>query len=221
MVQRDYLMRMIEQVTAVGAYVLRLPQAQRDEATLAVIDRTLREWLGFGLDTTDANTAEGLAALLRLTRPGQYGRTRANDELHALASLLHAEAEVYAALGDEDAHRRRAEKAVLLHLIVAREQSPPPPVTEEIDVLVRQLADGGVPGDMARELIGYYERVGRYADAEDWLFALLDAEGDADASAIGVAFYGRLLALSDEALEAGNLPHDEVEAGLAQVRAMR
>jgi hypothetical protein len=71
-------------------------------------------------------------------------------------------------------------------------------------------------------LMIYHEQEGHFAKAEDGLFAMLEAAPDnREALAIGLAFYHRLQALSDETLLMGNLPRDEVEAGLAELLARR
>jgi hypothetical protein len=69
-------------------------------------------------------------------------------------------------------------------------------------------------------LMLYYEHAGEFAKAEDELFAMLDAEPDNDTlKGFGITFYQRLLAQSDAALEAANLPRAEVEEGLKELQA--
>ena len=72
------------------------------------------------------------------------------------------------------------------------------------------------------ELMQHYERVGEFAQAEDALFAMLDAEPDNAAIAeFGIAFYQRLLVQSDTALGEANLPRAEVEEGLKELQSRR
>jgi hypothetical protein len=68
-------------------------------------------------------------------------------------------------------------------------------------------------------LMRHYEQHGAFAKAEDALFDLLEAEpGNSDALEFGIAFYERLRGQSDMALAKGNLPRQELEAGLAELR---
>jgi len=71
-------------------------------------------------------------------------------------------------------------------------------------------------------LMQHYERTGDFAKAEDELFAMLDAEPDNERLVeFGCAFYRRLLAQSDTALNEANLPRAEVEEGLKELEARR
>ena len=61
------------------------------------------------------------------------------------------------------------------------------------------------------------EARGRYADAENALFHLLDqTPRSPEFVAFGTAFYQRLNGLSDASLERGHLPRPELAPGLAE-----
>ena len=65
----------------------------------------------------------------------------------------------------------------------------------------------------------HYERTGEFANVEDALFAMLDAEPDNQAIVeFGITFFQRLLAQSDAALNEANLPRAEVEEGLKELQ---
>ncbi|MCA9518775.1 MAG: hypothetical protein KC635_27760 [Myxococcales bacterium] len=67
-------------------------------------------------------------------------------------------------------------------------------------------------------LVAFSEAAGDFAAAEDALFRVLKLVGpEPRVVAHGRAMYQRLLALDDDALEAGNLPRDEVEDSLAEL----
>jgi hypothetical protein len=94
--------------------------------------------------------------------------------------------------------------------------------------MINRLEEYRLPPDALQRLLPYYERAGRYADAEDVLYELLAetrAQGEAafrSAADAGDALYRRLLARTDAQLEAGGLPREEVEEGwrtLERVRA--
>ena len=71
-----------------------------------------------------------------------------------------------------------------------------------------------------QRLVFHHERQGDFADAEDVLFELVDA-GHEEIIAAGIELYQRLLAKSDDELERGQLPREEVEDGLSQLRSRR
>ena len=93
-----------------------------------------------------------------------------------------------------------------------------PEFVPKIDLLRDQLRDTALPLQTLAALWRHYEAIGAYARAEDSLCALLEAEPD-NAALVAEAktFYERLLLQSDYALESGNLPRAEAEAGLAEL----
>lgn len=67
-------------------------------------------------------------------------------------------------------------------------------------------------------LISYFERMGRFADAEDALWKALEVSGnDPEIVRRGKAFYENCRKHADNKLEAGDLPREEVEEGLAEL----
>ena len=66
-------------------------------------------------------------------------------------------------------------------------------------------------------MMAYYEQQGAYAAAEDVLFDMLEDDDSDAARATGREFYSRMLSLTDDELEAGELPRDEVTEGLARL----
>lgn len=83
-----------------------------------------------------------------------------------------------------------------------------------------ELADFVLPAATQWRVFDYDVLHGRYADAEDALFALLETFGPSDELAgRGRSFYHSLQAKTDTALDAGGLPRSEVDEGLANFEA--
>jgi hypothetical protein len=80
------------------------------------------------------------------------------------------------------------------------------------------LPRGPLPPVLLRRLVTLYARAGRYAEAETWPFRLL--AGSPDDVAVARTSYEGLLALPDDALEAGGLPRGEVYEGLSELAGM-
>lgn len=220
-VQRDYILRMIEQFGQFWAALVRLLKEGRPQAALAEIDRTLKQALGFDTTTVDALSADELVGLVHLGHSPRLGTGRLRDRLALLGLLLRAEAEVRGALHDRERSDDRALKALQVCLVaLADDGDASPQAAAAIEPLVARLEGRGLPPHTMDQLWQHYERVGRFAKAEDWLFALLgDDWAPADLVARGLDFYARLSARDDEDLRRGNLPRDEVAAGLAELRA--
>jgi tetratricopeptide (TPR) repeat protein len=97
-----------------------------------------------------------------------------------------------------------------------------PQFVPKVEALVIALQGSVLSVRTQAMLMQHYERTGDFAKAEDALFAMLDAEPDNDAIVkFGIALYQRLLAHSDSALTAANLPRAEVEEGLNELERWR
>ena len=83
---------------------------------------------------------------------------------------------------------------------------------EFTDAVLGKLHGQTLPVDLLERVFRYEEATGRFAEAENALYAIIES-----APAFikeGMLFYERLLRCSDERLAAGNLPRDEVLEGL-------
>lgn len=219
-VQRDYILRMIEQVGQFWAALLQRARAGQHREALGLIDRTCRQALGFDGALLESCTADELIGLVRLGHAPRRGPAWLAERLAMLALLLRGEADTRRALGDAARADDRARKAVAAALAALAEDPAAARAAETIDALAPQLRASGAPPDLADALWAHYERAGRFARAEDWLFTLLDAApAPPDLLARGLAFYARLAARDDRTLDAGDLPRDELAAGLAELQA--
>ncbi len=87
---------------------------------------------------------------------------------------------------------------------------------EKVDFLLLKLKQYGLQDRLKKNLFKYYESTGRYADAENILFELIESN-EIGMLKEGISFYRRLMELSDADLENGNLPRSEVEQSLQVV----
>ncbi|MBX2999968.1 MAG: hypothetical protein KF893_15715 [Caldilineaceae bacterium] len=216
MFKRDYLMRQFDMMALVIVRVMGLLKEKKPAEALQAIDEELQRLTGFDSHTlthlTDHEIVTGQLVGETMTE------TRARRIV--LATLLAKAGEIHNMLGSADDHYHCTLSALDLILSLPVTDDPPdlPAETPTVDTLVEALAEYGLPPDLHLRLFRYYEEIGQYAVAEDLLFEIIDAEPDSEeVRALGIAFFHRLLAQSDETLEAGNLPRAEVEAGLAEI----
>ena len=218
MVRKDYILRMIEELAVVLRRVRKriedreFPEAGED------LDQAFRDLVGSGPDAVSRLSETELLARLTMEGPTSIVREKAL----ILVALLQSAGEVHAAAGREAESRACWLKALdlLLTLQLQDTEFEIPEFVPKIDLLRDELLDAELPLQTLAALWRYYERLGAFARAEDALSNLLEAEPANDAlRSEAKAFYERLLRQSDSALEAGNLPRAEVEAGLAGVRA--
>ena len=225
---------MIEQFGEFLLGIQRLAEGRQYGEALTQIDDAFKESLG--MDSNFINNAP-VDYLVLMTSVGRVGDI---DKTMVLADLLNAEAEVYEMKGDYAQSDRRYQIALdVLTTVAARlAHRPTDDHMARIDQFVSKLTQeraaqegvevaepvaepaSGIPFEIKHNLFPIYERVGRFDKAEDMLFELLDEAQPEEEQAIGndgIAFYERLLQLSDYELESGGLPRAEVEESLHEL----
>ena len=113
MFREDYLLRSIQQVTAAVGEILGLTRLQKYPQALAEVDRALQSFAGLNLSLVTALPAPELVDLTR------FGERLDIGKLIALADLLQAEGDIYAAQGQPAEAAERHLKALELTLEVA------------------------------------------------------------------------------------------------------
>ena len=217
MIRRDYILRMIEEFIQALARVNALKQDRRWQEAAGVVDEEFQRLIGVGAQAVARLTETELLATIIRGEPTQAVR----DKTLMLTALLKE-------AGDVAAWQERAEESrscylkglhLLLETLAHEEVSAFPEFVPRVEMFVAVLRDSPLPLETQALLMQHYERSGEFAKAEDALFAMLEAEpGNAGLVEFGASFYKRLQGQSDAALEAGNLPRPELEAGLAELR---
>ncbi|AWB47043.1 hypothetical protein DCC85_18555 [Paenibacillus sp. CAA11] len=212
MLRRDYLVRMIEEMTDMIATVFNLKQQKKYTEALWELDEQYKKQ--FRLNGTLVNSLS-LKDLIEVFRMGDKIEA---DKLQSLARLMKEEGGIYLEQNKEDEAVIRYMKA--LHLFMYASFHGADRELWNIDREVQELRTAvkgyQLPVETEQLLMSYEEREGRFDSAEDSLYRLL--KSGTTGIGEGTAFYERLLNLEDEKLEQGNLPREEVEEGLAELR---
>jgi tetratricopeptide (TPR) repeat protein len=208
---RDYLMRQIEIAGQMLARILGLAKGGRREEALGLFDQAYQPLLGVSARVVSTLSEEQLLSLLTSGSMPDLRRVATVLELLKVEADLHAEA------GNRAAAVPRYRRALALAGFLAGRSEALPDAALAAD-LVERVADLELSAVQRTQLARVLEALGRYADAEDALFEAIDADpddpGPVDAA---IAFCQRLLALDPEALAAGGLPREEVQASLAEL----
>lgn len=206
MIRRDYILRMVAEMAQVLARVVSLKSRQEYEQALKEINAALHE-LRHG--DTDTPQELSLADWIALCRKHEQA---ASGLMVAVADLLKEQGDVLAAQGKPAGSSRTLALGLFLEALLNGETFVTAELlakVEELFALVRAtLSEPGV----WRRLVSYFEARGRFAQAEDALFAW-QATGDQTVTPEGLAFYQRLGDQDDDALERGDLPRAELEQG--------
>jgi tetratricopeptide (TPR) repeat protein len=226
MFQRDYILRMIEQMAYFIHTVLGLKQAGHYQEAMVTVNHALEGMIGTDVSGSDALAAEEIAGRVRFllseyTDPEATGR-----HLVIIATLFREAGDLLTFQGEAAQADRCRIKALQLYLISAVDEAhASDEAARSVDPLVALLDSYEFPESTKDRLWRFYERVGQYAKAEDWLFELLEAAPDS-ASRHAIAdeaagFFDRLASLDDDQLRFASFSRDEIDAGREHVESMR
>ncbi|KRE32587.1 DUF6483 family protein [Paenibacillus sp. Soil522] len=213
MFQRDYFMRMIEQMTEAVGQIMNLRRERKHEEALLFIDELLDKRFRMSSKLIRSLSDEDLMKMMTTN-----GILEA-DQMQAIAILMKQEAELYSELGREDesffAHVKSLHLFLRLSLAGAEPMIDEPVIFEpraQIKALIERLLPYELSAPTKRLLMEWHEAEGQYDLAENVMYELMgdDALKPSEAEDI----YRRMLLQPNERLEAGGLPREEIEQGL-------
>lgn len=211
MITRDYFLRMIHQLAQVVARVLRLSELKQHEEALEEIQGSSKQLLGMDLRLLTSLSDEEFIRLLSLGDRFDVEKCVATAELLRLVGTV----------GENQHHDNTAYRcyttslSLFLELLFRESETLPKEYYDHIEHLIGKLSSYELPQELQKRLFRYYDISGDYAAAEDILFEVVKKNKGFIEE--GIRFYERLRKKSDQVLESGNLPRDEIEAGLAEL----
>jgi hypothetical protein len=228
MAQRDYILRMFEEMSRAVAQIIYQREIKDYQATHDLIDEQFKQTLGMGSGFLHSLSDETLLSML--TTLGMLNI----EKCWLIAMLLKAEGNLYADEQDENKSYYSYLKSCNLFLEALYDQNQHCNIEKiaEIEELLGKLEDYELPPRTMQLLFWYFEYTGRYAKAEDMLFDILEIEPDEEMECIegiesvdemrskGEAFYVRLLSKNDSTLENGNFSRSEIRDGLARLHQL-
>lgn len=225
MTQRDYILRMFEEMSRAIAQIVYHREIKDYQATHDLIDEQFRQTLGMGSGFIHSLSDETLLSML--TTLG----TLNIEKCWLIATLLKAEGDLYEEEQDENKSYYSYLKSCNLFLEALYDQNQNRDIEKiaEVEELLRKLEAYELPLRTRQLLFWYFEYTGRYGKAEDMLFDILETEPDEEMESIegteemlakGEAFYKRLLSKNDAALGIGNFSRSEIKDGLARLHQL-
>ncbi|OAB30972.1 hypothetical protein PMSD_18910 [Paenibacillus macquariensis subsp. defensor] len=212
MFRKDYILRMVEEMTQMISKVFELKQERKHTEALWEIDELLSKEYPLNSRLLNSLPPEEITDMFR------FGGTVESDKLQGAAYLLNEEGKIYMDLGQIDEGLTRFMKSLHLYLVadIHGANKELIKLADQVDNLLNQLKDYRLPPKTETLLFHYQEGNGHYAEAENALFRLLEQDGIDPAE--GISFYNRLQAQDDERLEQGRLPRVEVMEGLFEMQ---
>jgi tetratricopeptide (TPR) repeat protein len=215
MINKDFILRLAEQLGRTLAILLRLRERNQHEEALIYIDDLFLKYLGLTSRLINSLSEEKLLQTL-----SPMGAVNIRACLWA-AVLLQGEGDIYEAQENstESYYRYRKALSLLLASLLHDPTVAEADLVINVEELLDKLEEYELPLAIKQQLFAYYEQQGNYAKAEDTLFdALEDNQHDATLITQGEAFYQRLLLKSSTDLAVGNLSLEEVHEGVAQLK---
>ena len=211
MINRDYILRMIEQLSRFLAKALLMKEGKEYLEAVTEVKKAGKMFLGLSPEAMDALSDKDLIQLWRVAKD-------LDAEKCALAAqIFKAEGEVYEDQGDNEKAVTSYLKSLslLTETINFLKEKIPSELIATVDFLAEHLDFTSLPFSLQQKVFTTYAIIGRFAKAEDLLFEMV--KEDASFAGEGRRFYEQLLKRSDEDLEKGNLPRAEVLESLAQL----
>jgi hypothetical protein len=216
MLKQDSILRLIEQVAQALRHVIGKIQTEDPATVQQDLDEALTDLTGLSFDVLDSLPLSSILSVLDSHSEPNPAR------ILAIAECSFVRAKIADAADHPDiALRARITGLTLflegLSLFRHEALADAEARTEE---LILALTSVDLPRETVLRLFRFRAATGRFADAENALFEILERRpATPDLVDEGTAFYRRLLSLSDEELEAGNLPRDEVAEGLEDLES--
>ena len=211
MINRDYILRMIEQLSRFLAKALLLKDGKEYIQAATEVKKAGKMFLGLNPEAMDMLSDQDLIHLWMVAQD-------LDAEKCALAAqIFRAEGEIFEAEGEYEKASASYYKSLslLTETITFLKEKIPTELITSVDFLVHQLDVSTLPPGVQQKLFATYATIGRFGKAEDLLFEII--EQDASFIDTGKRFYQRLLKRTDEELEGGNLPRAEVLEGLSRL----
>ncbi len=208
MLTKDYIMRMVDTLIRVIERLLELKRGNNTEEGFLEIDKLTKEFFGFDRKFIDSLSDAQLIKMI------SNNESLISPNCYLLGVIFKEEADLYKLRNDQEKYIEMSERS--LYFFVEGLKTNPVLIEPEhlkiVDTVAGRLKDMEINIDTEESLFFYYEFRGKFDEAENLIFDLIDY--DPKYIADGIRFCQRLLQKPNEILTNGNLPREEVEESL-------
>lgn len=218
MSQRDYILRIAQELGSVLAQVLYNRQIKDYAAAHKLIDEQSKQIYGMGIGFMRSVPEETLLSMLTSFD------TLDTEKCWLLATLLKVEGDIYEDQDNasESYYSYIRSLNLFLEVLLLGTANTDKNIVPEIDELLARLSVYDLPGRSKLLLFRYFDHIHQYARAEDLLFEMLESSNsNQDILTDGINFYQHLLKKSDAALKADNFSKKKALEGLAQLKKLQ
>lgn len=211
MYKKDYIMKMIEQLSIAVAALLGSKSKNKIEECHQIVNEALYDLTGMSEETLLKLSHKDLISII------SGGKEINTEKCFALAEMLKLKADVDKGDTGRSVDLYIKSLNIFIELILAK-SSHGHNSYETINEIVGALKKYKIPKESNQLLFRYYEFIGQYDKAEDVLFKMIVTINTGEIVDEGFAFYERLKGKTLVELEDGNLPLDEVIESLDAYR---
>lgn len=215
MIRKDFIMRMIQQLSNFIVKITTNKNAENYDEALRNIDSAFENILGLNFNLLDTLSADDIAELLGVSKD----RSTGSMKCIVAARLLKEKAEVQKHIEKDDSLAMfYYQKALGLYLngILTIENT-------ELDITayyndIKQIADklgSSISGDLMFKIFTLYKSHEEYDKAEDWLFRLKTSDYP-DILNIGLQFFKEITDVDEIKLRSCNMTREEIDDGLIE-----
>jgi hypothetical protein len=213
MLHRDYIMRMIEQLSVVLMKILFNKQSKNYDRALFEIDNAYFTILEFDPLKIKHMSELELIDLLNLDQGFEAERAL------VIAELLREEAEIMELQnGFDKAVLELLTKSFCLYIEAIPANKEFESYLDKANEIAIKIADYELSDPVKFRLFRYFELFGAFDKAENILYELIKSQHP-DIKQTGERFYKRLLEKSDQELRDGIFTREEAEEGLAELES--
>ncbi|MDP4143845.1 MAG: DUF6483 family protein [Bacillota bacterium] len=202
MLKNDFSAKMCEDFITLIKEIKNLKELNKD--TVSIIDASYKKFFGFGSGFVNKVSETDLKEMLKT-----------NDHIDGnkcviMASLLIEEANIYNQIDEpvEAFYRYSKSFNIFSEVFFSGTETQLNDYTNYMSLAADKLNEFEISNPQKEQIFNFYSISGEYAKAEDVLYDLIDSDPTYKNKAI--FFYDDLLKKSDDALEKGNLPRNEV-----------
>jgi len=213
MLQKDYIMRMVEQLARILARVAFNKNLKQYAQALMELDKAMKQLIGLDSKLIDSLTDDGILALIK------FESSMDAEKGIIWAELMREKAEVIELRKGFNESFNYYLRALRFYIeaLLANELLQSNQYFQRINFIVEKLKLYEIPNHLKYKLFIYYELSGSFSKAEDLLFELINI-GYPNIYSEGESFLKRLLEKTDNELSQGNLPREEVEDALLELK---
>lgn len=211
MINKDYIMRMIQQLTVVLAKVLLKKENNNLNEANFLLDAAFEDIIGLDYNFIKGISSENILSLMNI----DGGKPISAGKIIITAKLLFEKAKIENDIKDNRDYLNNCQKSLFLYLegfTKGENNDDFIDFIKDVDELAKNFSYEELPDEINYKLFKFYDQYSMYNEAENILF-YLKSINFTDIIGEGELFYKNLENLSDEELKLNNFSREEIKTG--------